>query len=714
MGGNDTRNRILSGGTSSGSRTLLLLIFMMAALFPVPRSGAQTVWTPLPAFYQTKVLGPSDWISHDGNLGLSRTRDSGEHWDAILAQPPDSAYYVKHYDWHSNGRGLVVYAHVSSKRDSIAYILARTTDDGVSWRFSSFRVSDRFSVPAKTRLGHFTGGADSVLLVTAPEGVYRTTDDGNTFTHCTLPFSDASLDLYGDVDNLWIFNGYKRGRIDSLAVSTDGGLSWHVDQAPLQSRNISTDWCGHFMLWSDDTLFVTTGGERVWHRIPLPVDGHVLAPAQPYRSFAILDTSDIWMVHENYDTRRMYLTRDGGRHWSSSDTPTRLLHRLDAQRALLDGYLLTIPDRQPLMLTATNRSSFARSEALLEWTDPGVCGQIARYTLERAGTDSVWVPVPIDVQPPDQFCYVEQPAAGRPVFRYRLTMQALTGEVFVAVSDTVSMLPGAYVDVLDAILPDPGEDQQLVYEQCIRSQRHYGGPVTDTTYILTYTFQTPEHHSRWITRFPIRIAADGPSGEHWTAWFWIDQFSSRERELWYDDSLGVWPGYSPLNLRHGRQRLIAAEEAAGVPDSLEIKVIFPTQGGTGEYALTCKPVAGVIHSVIGGAPESSAGSVHYRMILLRTVNGIAGIPAAGGVVIGAPYPNPVTTTAVVPFVLTEPGHVTITVHDLLGREVAQLIDGHREAGRQQAMLNARTIRPGAYLLRLQTGSTVMTRMFVLQ
>ncbi len=658
------------------------------------------------------MLGPSDWITYDG-FGLSRTRDSGEHWEAVLAQPPDSAYYVSHFDWNTDGRGLLIYLHVSAKRDSMAYILARTTDDGATWRYSSFRVCDLFPVPANAQIRSFAGGVDSVLLVSLQEGVYRITNDGTVSTRCALPFSGASFDLYGDVDNLWILNAYKRDRIDSLAVSTDGGLSWDADQAPVQSRGLYTDWRGHVMMWSDDTLFVTTGGERVWHRIPLPVDGHTLAPSQPYRSFAMLDTTDVWMVHENYDTHRMYLTRDGGRHWASMDTPAHLLHRLDAQRALLNGFLLTIHDRQPLSLTATNRSSLTRSEALLEWNDPGLGGQISGYTLERAGADSMWMPVDVDVQPPDQFCYVAQPAAGRPVFRYRLSMQALSGEVFVAVSDTVSMLPGTYVDVLDAILPDSTEDQQLVYEQFRRVQLRYGGPVKDTTFILTYTFQAQEEHSRWITRYPIRIVADGPSGEHWEAWAWIDQYRSRERELWYDDSVGVGVSYSPINLRHGRQRLIATDEAVGIPDSLEIGVIilWPL-GGEGGYVITSKPAEGVIHSVIGGSPASSAGSVFDRMTLLRTVNGIQHHPPMGVVEIGTPYPNPVSATAVVPFILPEGGHTVVTVHDLLGREVARLAEGHREAGRHSVMLDARRLPPGAYLLRLQAGGMNSTRMFI--
>lgn len=725
MGFSDIRNRISSGGKPSARRALFLLLFMMATLVPVAPLSAQTQWKPMPTSSRIKVLGPSDWIDQVGDLGLKRTRDSGERWEAIPTQPPDSAYYISHFDWHTNGRGLVVYTHVSSKRDSMAYILARTTDDGVSWRLSSFRVSDRFPVAPSTRIGKFVGGSDSLLLVSGPGGIHRTTDDGAVFTRCTLPFSDASFNVYGDVDNLWIFNGYKRDRLDSLAVSTDGGLNWHADQAPVQGGSLYTDWRSHAMMWSDDTLFVTTGGERIWHRIPLPVDGHMLAPAQPSRSFAVLDTSDVWMVHENYQTQRMYLTRDGGGHWVSTDTRGHLRHRLDAERVLLDEYLLTIPERQPLALTATNRSSFTRSEALLEWNDPGVGGQIAGYTLERAGEDSVWMPVAIDVQPPDQFCYVAQPDAGRPVFRYRLTMQALSGEVFVAFSDTISMLPGAYVDVLDAILPDPTEDQQLVYEY-YRSWRYYVGPQLiegDTTYQLTYTFLPSEKVSRSLTRFMMRLDGEGPSGEHWTSWPWIDSYSTKEPFFWYVDTTHS-VGFSPLAWGGGQHwfyddsgtvfvsnnRLVPVQHTgSGGGDSLVFETLNKLPlGGDISFRYVCKPAYGIIHRAEGPIAKNTFA----RMTLLRTVNGAADVPAAEDAYIGSPYPNPVTATAVVPFVLAVPGHVTITVHDLLGREVARLVDDARGAGRQQAMLDACGLRPGAYLLRMQAGSTIATRLFI--
>lgn len=162
MGFSGTRNSIPSGGPSSVCCASFLVLVCLAALLPLSPLRAQTQWTPMPTSLRIKVLGPSDWIDQDGSLGLKRTRDSGEHWAAIPTQPPDSADYITSFDWRINGRGLVAYTHVSSKRDSVAYILARTTDDGVSWRFSSFRVADRFAVAPSTRIGRFVGGADSV------------------------------------------------------------------------------------------------------------------------------------------------------------------------------------------------------------------------------------------------------------------------------------------------------------------------------------------------------------------------------------------------------------------------------------------------------------------------------------------------------------------------------------------------------------------------
>ncbi|MFZ1729403.1 MAG: T9SS type A sorting domain-containing protein [Bacteroidota bacterium] len=419
-------------------------------------------------------------------------------------------------------------------------------------------------------------------------------------------------------------------------------------------------------------------------------------PMPSYLRAKVLSPSD-WITQGGLGLSR---TRDTGEHWET---------------------VLA----QPLSLTATNRSSFTRTEAMLEWNDPGLGGQIAGYTLERAGADSMWMPVDIDVQPPDQFCYVAQPAAGRPVFRYRLTLQALSGEVFVAVSDTVSMLPGTYVDILDAILPDSTEDQQLVYEY-FHSWRFYSGPLLiegDTTYQLTLTFLPYEKVSRALTRFPMRLDGDGPSGEHWTSGPWIDSYSTKEPFFRYFDTTNS-VGFSPLAWGGGTRwfyddsgsvfisnnRLVPVQDAGiGGGDSLVFDMLYKLPiGGDIMFRYVCKPTDGIIRH--GEGPISNS---HFaRMVLLRTVNGIQHHPPLGLTEIGVPYPNPVSATAVVPFVLPEAGRAVVTVHDLLGREVARLTEGHREAGRHSVTLDARRLSPGAYLLRLQAGGMTSTRIFI--
>jgi hypothetical protein len=56
--------------------------------------------------------------------------------------------------------------------------------------------------------------------------------------------------------------------------------------------------------------------------------------------------------------------------------------------------------------------------------------------------------------------------------------------------------------------------------------------------------------------------------------------------------------------------------------------------------------------------------------------------------------------------------VRLGVFDLLGREVAVLLDGVRPAGRHAAALDASALAPGAYVARLTVGGQAVTRRLV--
>jgi hypothetical protein len=77
------------------------------------------------------------------------------------------------------------------------------------------------------------------------------------------------------------------------------------------------------------------------------------------------------------------------------------------------------------------------------------------------------------------------------------------------------------------------------------------------------------------------------------------------------------------------------------------------------------------------------------------------------------YPNPFNPTTTVEFDLPRTSRVSIMVYDLLGREVARLVDGMKESGRHRLTFNGKDLATGVYLLRMQADSYVETRKIVL-
>jgi hypothetical protein len=72
--------------------------------------------------------------------------------------------------------------------------------------------------------------------------------------------------------------------------------------------------------------------------------------------------------------------------------------------------------------------------------------------------------------------------------------------------------------------------------------------------------------------------------------------------------------------------------------------------------------------------------------------------------------SPITT---IKFSLPRPGHVTLKVYSLLGKEVAVLVDGEMASGRHEANWEAAGLESGVYFYRLQSGTEVLTKKLIL-
>jgi hypothetical protein len=73
------------------------------------------------------------------------------------------------------------------------------------------------------------------------------------------------------------------------------------------------------------------------------------------------------------------------------------------------------------------------------------------------------------------------------------------------------------------------------------------------------------------------------------------------------------------------------------------------------------------------------------------------------------YPNPFNPLTTIPFWLSRRMHVTLTVFNTLGQQVALLVQGAQEAGEHEVRFDGTGLPSGVYLYRLRAGEFVQTR-----
>ncbi len=88
-----------------------------------------------------------------------------------------------------------------------------------------------------------------------------------------------------------------------------------------------------------------------------------------------------------------------------------------------------------------------------------------------------------------------------------------------------------------------------------------------------------------------------------------------------------------------------------------------------------------------------------------------GLPKAFA--LGQNYPNPFNPTTNIVYDVPEQSRVTLTVLDLLGREVGVVVNQMQSAGRYKAVFDASALTSGVYYYRLTAGNNVKTNKMLL-
>lgn len=111
------------------------------------------------------------------------------------------------------------------------------------------------------------------------------------------------------------------------------------------------------------------------------------------------------------------------------------------------------------------------------------------------------------------------------------------------------------------------------------------------------------------------------------------------------------------------------------------------------------------------APISRAQLLHRRLATLSAGDGRA--RTAQEYQLEQNYPNPFNPTTNITFVLPKAETVSLKVYDVLGREVATLVNERRDAGVYTVPFNAANLASGVYFYKLQAGSFSQTRKMML-
>jgi len=79
----------------------------------------------------------------------------------------------------------------------------------------------------------------------------------------------------------------------------------------------------------------------------------------------------------------------------------------------------------------------------------------------------------------------------------------------------------------------------------------------------------------------------------------------------------------------------------------------------------------------------------------------------------ANYPNPFNPTTTISYQLAKNSLVRLKIYDVLGREVATLVDSNQQKGSHQITFNASQLASGIYFYRLRAGDKVIVKKMLL-
>lgn len=699
------------------SAPIVLVSILISSGF-VQRVAAQASWSWMNNGSQTNPLQAIHAIDTNiivvvGNEGtIVRTTDGGESWVPRFNAGGSSSYFSD-VEFADPLRGMTV---------GEGGTILHTSDAGETWSPRPSGTLDFISSIVSL-------GGTSWMASTYAGIFHRSADDGLTWDTLTTGFSTSTNALVFVTPAV----GVAVGPGGQVARTTDGGGSWTDQSVPtiysLRGAHFFNPDTG--FVWGDmGVFFKTTDGGATWENRPsMPalwrvtfVDGRT-----GYASGAILsnayykttDGGDSWFVigygaFSSFgfaDARlgfgvggsgNIIRTRDSGKTWQSASGA--ILCSFYRDISFIDSSVGVVVGWNGRIIRTTNGGA--------RWDSVGSSG-LALYNSVALGDSAGFI----------------TGNAGRILFSSNRGVSWTTR----ASGTTRNLNDVAFFDSTVIIAGDSG----LLLRSTDLGSSWTPVPV-GTTWGL--------HSVAFLSRDTLLVVGGEP---HISAGGRI--FRSTDGGLTWTDPIGV-TGYVVYRVAVSGDLAIAVSlrgriyrstdrgstwtpKWLGIQDDLYGIALTPTGEGTittgfgGVYTTSnAGNTWNDAHSITGNWLYSVCYPSPGRALMVGQASTILGLGDATVTAVGPPagsagvpevpalaqnYPNPFNPSTQIAFTLPTRMIIRLSVFDLLGREIATLVDGGMDAGAHSVEWNVRDLPAGVYFYRLTAGESTIARKMLL-